>query len=87
MSQAVSKLISTRNWEIQRKREQHGKICFPQYANFNIEKNLASFVSLAEWKNEESLDAHLKASHVKEFVKSFESHTTVEYVRRYQKIL
>ena len=44
------------------------------------------FVIISKWKNEEHFDNHMKTAHVKEFAKSFGDHTSVEHMRRYQKI-
>jgi len=44
------------------------------------------FVIISKWKNEEHLDNHMKTAHVKELAKSFGDHTSVEHMRRYQKI-
>merc|ERR1712098_498862 len=45
------------------------------------------FVIVSSWKNEKALDQHMKEKHVTEFAKSFESHTIVEHIRRYEKIV
>ena len=51
-----------------------------------IEDIFFRFVIVSNWKNENALDQHLKENHVKEFAKSFENHTIVEHIRRYEKI-
>ena len=53
--------------------------------SYNFTFNIR-FVIISQWKDENALDFHLKEAHVKEFAKSFDSHTTVEQIRRYEKI-